>query len=126
MGREMPESKRKPGAQPGNTNALKHGFYSQRTRPLADRAITLQFIEGQVSGSSGCNQYQAAYEVNGDALTISQAAMTLMACTEPEGIMEQERLYLELLGSAERFQLTDEELLIYGAGDALFSFIPLP
>jgi len=81
-------------------------------RPLADRAITHQFSEGQASGSSGCNQYQAA--------------MTLMACTEPEGIMEQERLYLELLGSAERFQLTDEELLIYGAGDALLSFIPLP
>ena len=29
---------RKPGAQPGNTNALKHGFYSQRFRngELAD------------------------------------------------------------------------------------------
>ena len=90
----------------------------------------IQFVQQdlaeQGSGSSGCNQYQAAYEVNEDALTISQAAMTLMACTELEGIMEQERLYLELLGSAERFQLTDEELLIYGAGDALFSFIPLP
>ena len=30
----MAEKKRKPGSQPGNTNALKHGFYSQRFRQL--------------------------------------------------------------------------------------------
>jgi len=30
----MPDRKRKPGAQPRNTNALKHGFYSRRFRQL--------------------------------------------------------------------------------------------
>jgi|SRR3990172_11396033 len=28
-------TKRKRGAQPGNTNAIKHGFYSSRIHPLA-------------------------------------------------------------------------------------------
>jgi len=36
--------RRKPGAQPGNTNALKHGFYSDRFHPIElsdlDAALT--------------------------------------------------------------------------------------
>lgn len=29
----MPSRSRRPGAQPGNNNALKHGFYTRRFRP---------------------------------------------------------------------------------------------
>jgi hypothetical protein len=42
----MPQSKRRPGAQPGNTNALKHGFYSRRFNPLEINDLDVALREG--------------------------------------------------------------------------------
>ena len=42
----MPESKRKAGAQPGNFNALKHGFYSHRFSPLEVNDLDVALREG--------------------------------------------------------------------------------
>ena len=38
--------KRKPGAQPGNTNALQHGFYSRRFRSLEHRDLETGLQDG--------------------------------------------------------------------------------
>ena len=65
-----------PGAQPGNTNALKHGFYSRRfnKRELADLEIaSIKSLEDEISllrlfsrrlvehYSPGCDLYDTAY-----------------------------------------------------------------
>jgi heat shock protein HslJ len=53
--------------------------------------ITAEFNEeGVVAGSSGCNNYIAGYEVDGDRITFESgsAATTRMMCPEP--VMEQE------------------------------------
>jgi len=42
----MPEEKRKAGAQPGNFNSLKHGFYSQRFSPLEAYDLNIALAEG--------------------------------------------------------------------------------
>jgi hypothetical protein len=42
----MEEEKRKAGAQPGNFNALKHGFYSQRFSPLELRDLDIALTDG--------------------------------------------------------------------------------
>ncbi|MGV8026760.1 MAG: hypothetical protein AB2L18_09405 [Anaerolineaceae bacterium] len=42
----MPEDKRQRGAQPGNINALKHGFYSQRFSPLEIRDLNISLADG--------------------------------------------------------------------------------
>ena len=42
----MEEGKRKRGAQPGNTNALKHGFYSPRFSPLELRDLDTALADG--------------------------------------------------------------------------------
>jgi heat shock protein HslJ len=78
--------------------------------------ITAEFSEdGRVSGSSGCNNYGAAFEVDGNNITIntSPAATTLMACPPP--IMEQETAYLEALAAAKTFEFTEEELVLFDA-----------
>lgn len=42
----MAEDKRKTGAQPGNFNALKHGFYSKRFSPLEKQDLDAMLGEG--------------------------------------------------------------------------------
>lgn len=84
--------------------------------PLPTTNITAQFDEeGRVSGSSGCNNYGAAYEVDGNNITIntSPAATTLMACPEP--VMVQEAAYMEALGAAETFEISEDQLTLFDA-----------
>lgn len=75
-------------------------------RPIEGTEITLtianpalQLNEAQtVTGSSGCNTYQAAMTSGVDTVTFSDITMTDMGCVSPPGIMDQEQRYLELLG----------------------------
>ena len=84
--------------------------------------ITLTFEEGQVRGSSGCNTYGGSYEVDGDKITMSDLYMTEMACLDPEGVMDQELEYLELLRDAQAFQIDEAELVIEAASDEVLVF----
>ncbi len=72
--------------------------------------ITIEFKDGQVGGSAGCNTYFATYEVEGNSLTIGPVVSTMMAC-EP-AVNEQETQYLAALGSAASYQVTDNKLQI--------------
>lgn len=75
--------------------------------------ITAYFGEdGQLTGNAGCNNYSAAYEIDGDRITIGPAITTRMACVEPEGVMEQETAYLAALEMANSFQFEDGQRLI--------------
>jgi heat shock protein HslJ len=80
---------------------------------LQGTEITAYFGEdGQLSGSAGCNNYTAAYEIDGDQIKIGPAATTRMACGEPEGIMEQEAEYLAALENSGIYRIQDQERLI--------------
>jgi heat shock protein HslJ len=68
-----------------------------------------------LSGSAGCNNYSAAYEVNGGEMTIGPAASTMMACQSPPGIMEQEGLYLEALGLVAGYRIQGSKLELTNA-----------
>ncbi len=85
---------------------------------LPATSVTAEFNneEGTVSGSSGCNNYTAAFESDGSNITInmSPAAMTLMACAEP--IMAQESAYLEALGAATTYAISEDQLSLYDTG----------
>jgi uncharacterized lipoprotein YbaY len=82
---------------------------------------TISFADGQVSGSSGCNSFSAAYTVNGDELTVGPAASTMMACEE--AVMDQEQLFLENLGKAASYELVEDQLNILDAeGNVLLTF----
>ncbi|MEJ2084234.1 MAG: META domain-containing protein [Acidobacteriota bacterium] len=77
---------------------------------------TASFVDGTVTGSGGCNNFNATYELSGDEISIGPAAATRKNCPEPEGIMDQEQQYLAALGratkvmlSAGRLELRDEE-----------------
>jgi heat shock protein HslJ len=74
--------------------------------------ITAEFKDGQVSGESGCNNFFAAYLVDGDRLGISSISFTEMFCVEPSGIMQQEETYLKALNDAASYLVNDRRLQI--------------
>jgi heat shock protein HslJ len=70
--------------------------------------------EGNLSGTSGCNNYVASYTLQDNQITIHQPVSTLRACTQG---MEQEAAYLEALMGAESYQIKGASLEItYGGG----------
>lgn len=94
---------------------------------MADTQITLRIEDGEISGSSGCNNYQGAIVIESGEIIVTDLSATEMACPEPEGVMEQETLYLSLLEQAalvrqfpQSLELLDAEgmpLLLFGAID---------
>ncbi len=95
----------------------------RKTAPISGTQITARFEDGQVTGSSGCNTYFGAYEVSGSSITIGSVGMTEMACLDPEGVMEQEREYLERLTHAQTFRLTDGQLQIFWMDHEALTFV---
>lgn len=86
--------------------------------------VTIQFQDGQAGGQAGCNGYGGAYEVNGNEITFTDVASTLMLCTGPEGVMEQEAQFLGSLNEVVRFELSDNELQLIRADGQALIFIP--
>jgi heat shock protein HslJ len=95
---------------------------------LAGTEITAVFAEdGTLSGSAGCNNYMAGYTIDGDAMTIDQAASTMMMCMDPEGVMEQEAAYLAALSTVATFTIQGDQLELRAADGALVaSFVAVP
>ena len=95
---------------------------------LLGTKITAVFGEdGKISGSAGCNNYTASYEVDGERITVGPAATTRMMCAEPEGIMEQEAAYLAALESAVSYTIEGDQLELMDAeGRRAVSYVVAP
>jgi len=91
-------------------------------RPIEGTQTTLQFKEGQISGNAGCNHYGGSYQIKGDALSFADLFNTEIACIEPEGVMKQEQIYLELLGASQRFELVDGVLTLFTSQQQTLTF----
>jgi heat shock protein HslJ len=73
---------------------------------ITGTTLTAEFgRDGTIAGKSGCNNYTGSYSVDGDKIKIGPLASTMMACTDPEGVMEQETQYLAALQMAESYQV---------------------
>lgn len=100
------------GPQPGELSGS-WSLVSLDGEPLIPgTTITANFNSGQVTGAAGCNQYFASYSVAGTTLAIGGAGSTKMYCTSPEGVIEQEGLFLSLLQKASRYSLDEGKLVI--------------
>jgi heat shock protein HslJ len=86
---------------------------SLRGEPLLkDTHISLGFEGGQASGFAGCNGYGGPYAAEEGILSFPEIAVQLQLCPEPEGVMEQEEVYLQALMAAVNYQLIDGHLEI--------------
>ena len=71
-------------------------------------SLKLVAAEGKVVGFSGCNRLFGAYSVDGPRLRLSPLGTTKMACIGPA--MEVERRFLDALGRATSYDISDGTL----------------
>jgi heat shock protein HslJ len=72
--------------------------------------LTAEFSDDTMSGSGGCNTYNAGYSIDGDAIDIGPITFTERGCVEPEGIMEQEAAYLAALETAATYTVLGDSM----------------
>ncbi|MCA4910583.1 MAG: META domain-containing protein [Methylobacterium sp.] len=73
--------------------------------------ITMTFgKDSTVSGLGSCNRFNAGFQLTGEGMTISKGLSTMMACEPP--LMDQERVFLDLLERVSRFSFTPEGRLV--------------
>lgn len=89
---------------------------------LADVSVTLEFADGRLGGSDGCNSYGGGYQVEDGRLKVDpNMVSTLMACADE--IMQQASAYTAVLLQSPAFQVEGEQLtLLGGDGAALAVF----
>jgi heat shock protein HslJ len=111
-----------PAALAQSENALAGTRWELDGAPAVASA-TLEFLDAsQVTGSGGCNRYGGSYAIEGDTITFSEIASTLMLCAD-EAVGQQETAFFEALGSATRYELTDEGLTIWYGDDRELRFV---
>ncbi|MDP3007885.1 MAG: META domain-containing protein [Methylococcales bacterium] len=92
-------------------------------QPLVpDTQITLNVDNDKMTGSDGCNRYNASYTLNADNININKNVATIMmACPEP--IMRQASSYISALTQATGYKIEGEQLtLLDTAGKPLAAF----
>ena len=79
--------------------------------------ITLIFDDERLGGTAGCNHYFGSYRLDENRISIGGIGSTLMYCGDP-GVMEQESLYLSILGEAASVRIDGERLTLFDAAGA--------
>ncbi|MDO9323354.1 MAG: META domain-containing protein [Methanoregula sp.] len=81
--------------------------------PVIDgNAITARFgTDGNLSGTTGCNAYSAAYVIYGKKIAVTPPVQTHISCPSP-GIMPQETAYLADLSRVAFLQAGGEGMKI--------------
>lgn len=78
-----------------------------------DPTVTITAVfgsDGKITGSGGCNNYTAAYTVDGSSITIESPAATQMACAEIAN--QQESEYFYLLEGTGTYEIRGDKLTI--------------
>ena len=86
---------------------------------VSGSTVTMAFdTAGRVSGTTGCNQFTAAYSANGDTLRFSSVAATRMACADP-AVDKQEQEFLRALESVATLGFEGDRLVLRQANGAM-------
>ncbi|MCV2395231.1 META domain-containing protein [Actinotalea sp. M2MS4P-6] len=83
-----------------------------------DAPVTMDVADdGTVSGTSACNQYTTAVEVDGTDVSFGPAGVTMMAC--PDAVMAVETAYLGALADVSSGERDGDSLVLTGGGAEL-------
>jgi heat shock protein HslJ len=95
--------------------------------PDHGRATISFSADGQVEGTSFCNQYSGGYHLDGSALVLEEIVTTEMACTGAIGVAEQAFHTVLLAPGLEPTVDARDLLLTSDAGDLRFTrLVPVP
>ena len=86
--------------------------------------VTLQFANGTVQGTDGCNRYHGPYTADAEGFRFSgNIASTMMACPEP--LMQQATAFKDALSQARDVRIEGNRLdLLDGGGTVLATLAP--
>jgi heat shock protein HslJ len=100
------------------------------TPPAPNSVITLQFLNGQVTGFGGCNSYSGAYTAtdNGDGTyTVVTSNLTTSQMMCPQAIMQAESNFFAALGQVATARVNGNALILsYPAGVLNFEELYTP
>lgn len=83
--------------------------------PMPGSRVTINFENGMLSGSDGCNNYHASYTLNAGKLSLDKnIAATMMACPEP--VMQQASAFIQALREADALKREGSQLILADAG----------
>ncbi len=105
-------------------------WYNGNTPILAGTTIYAQFAinsdgtSGTISGSAGCNTYTASF---GNGLSVQTTLNALQTCNSPQGIMDQEVSYINVLSRGYGYWQTGDQLIVNtGLGALTYHTAPPP
>lgn len=82
--------------------------------------IVLHSQNATVAGSGGCNRFSGTYSLNGDRVSFSRVASTMMACTSGT---DTEQTFFRALSNARRWRISGQNLeLLDDRGNSLARF----
>jgi len=88
--------------------------------------VTAVFADGQVTGAGGCNDYRAPFSREDRALTIGAVDVAETVCSEPAGVMEQEKIFLETLAKVAAVEQVGGMLVLLDAANAPLLLLGAP
>lgn len=94
-----------------------------KTEPaLPDTSVTIEFSNGRISGSDGCNSYGGSVIMKGSQIRVGEDIVsTLMACADP--IMQQSSAFYEALKQSTTYKVNGQQLMLLDAsGQTLATF----
>ena len=96
--------------------------FSYTTEVLEGTVVTMSFQDNGMSGSGGCNSYSAPLTYEGSMIKVGKVSATRMSCDDPDGVMEQERHYYEVLRDVKRFNIYGDRLAMHTGDDEVLLF----
>ena len=113
-----------PSPFEGTVWELKFIYNGKEWQPvIPGTTVTAQFEGDQMSGSAGCNDYQATVTIEGETMTIGDVASTRKVCADPEGVMDQETILVSMLSSVTGYRAAGHALALLNAdGQAILLF----
>ncbi|HEX2863813.1 MAG TPA: META domain-containing protein [Deinococcales bacterium] len=87
----------------------------------AANAPTLEFRDGRVTGTTGCNQYSGPAVLKDARLTLGPIAATRAACLDPTGTAV-ETAYLDDLNAVNAYSQTGDNLILTTSGPGRLEF----
>ncbi len=100
----------------GQWELVSYGSASSQTPAVEGVDTSIEFsADGKLHGNVGCNVFNGDYKVDGDTLTFSPVASTLMFC---DGVVEQETATLAVFSESASFVLDGDTLTITSADGA--------
>lgn len=82
--------------------------------PLPGTDLTLSFYDGMARGHAGCNGFRAPYTSDGERITVGPPTTTRKVCAG-QGVMQQEREFLDALATATRWSVRGGMLDVHRA-----------